>query len=72
MVKNVPEDVIDEGLERRWTIDRPEWHDEVFIVPCDGRERHLPLIPSRMCVRLYALHKTKFCVIPGSVELFEC
>lgn len=60
-VEHISEDVVDECLEDGGTVDEPERHNKVFVVPSSCGEGSFPFIPlpnsDQIC---YALRRSSF------------
>lgn len=44
LVYHVSQYIVDQGLENRWAIGQPKWHDLILKVPLGSVEGRLPLI----------------------------
>lgn len=64
-VEHVAEDITDEGLRHWGTIDQPEWHDPVLVVPRHGGVGRFPFIPFSNTDQVIGTAYVQFCEIFG-------
>ncbi len=70
-IQHVSKQIINECLENRRTIDQPERHYKIFIVPRGSGESRFPLIALSDANEIVCTAKIKFSKVLGRSKLFQ-